>query len=219
MNAPYYIIPAVEALPDASGEERKRLVRLIAANIGDEATLRTVIGIDPSEFTDFYPDMRPPELTTEATIDSFISRFAPEGAEQTPEIEKIVAAPSIDYATVMAGDDVDDVSDSAEKEGYREADATDNAINAFLNAVPPKTPSARRMPRKKNENVHNAEKQNQAPELSEALFKLMVKNKNYSKALEIIKDLSLNNPKKSIYFAYQIRFLEKLIKNQAKGAK
>ena len=42
----------------------------------------------------------------------------------------------------------------------------------------------------------------------------MVKNHNYQKALEIIQELSLNNPKKSIYFAYQMRFLKKLIENQ-----
>ncbi len=39
----------------------------------------------------------------------------------------------------------------------------------------------------------------------------MIKNHNYTKALEIISDLSLKNPEKSVYFADQIRFLRKLI--------
>ena len=57
--------------------------------------------------------------------------------------------------------------------------------------------------------------------LSEALLKVMVKNGNYSKALEIINELSLNNPKKSIYFADQKRFLKKLMLNRERldGAK
>jgi hypothetical protein len=50
--------------------------------------------------------------------------------------------------------------------------------------------------------------------LSEALLKVMIKKGNYSKALEIINELSLNNPKKSIYFADQKRFLKKLMLNR-----
>ncbi len=45
---------------------------------------------------------------------------------------------------------------------------------------------------------------------------LLIKNHDYEGALEIIMHLSLNNPKKSIYFADQIRFLRKLILNQSK---
>jgi len=45
------------------------------------------------------------------------------------------------------------------------------------------------------------------------LAKIYVKQQRYSKALEIIKKLSLKYPKKNAYFADQIRFLEKLIIN------
>jgi hypothetical protein len=55
-----------------------------------------------------------------------------------------------------------------------------------------------------------------APSLMESLARVMIKNGNYAKALEIITELNLANPKKSIYFADQIRFLKKLIKNQQK---
>ncbi len=48
---------------------------------------------------------------------------------------------------------------------------------------------------------------------TETLAKIYIKQQKYSKALEIIKKLSLNNPKKIAYFADQIRFLEKLIIN------
>ncbi|MCC8188576.1 MAG: tetratricopeptide repeat protein [Bacteroides sp.] len=48
---------------------------------------------------------------------------------------------------------------------------------------------------------------------TETLAKIYVRQKRYSKALEIIKKLSLKYPKKNAYFADQIRFLEKLIIN------
>ncbi|MBF6596644.1 MAG: hypothetical protein ITF98_00245 [Fermentimonas sp.] len=53
--------------------------------------------------------------------------------------------------------------------------------------------------------------------LTETLAKIYIKQKKYDKALAIIKQLSLNYPKKSAYFADQIRFLEYLIMNDKKN--
>ena len=60
--------------------------------------------------------------------------------------------------------------------------------------------------------------QTEADELDETCFtetlaKIYVKQQRYDKALEIIRKLSLNYPKKNAYFADQIKFLEKLIIN------
>lgn len=46
---------------------------------------------------------------------------------------------------------------------------------------------------------------------TETLAKIYIKQKRYDKALEILRSLSLKNPEKNIYFADQIRFLEKLL--------
>ena len=54
---------------------------------------------------------------------------------------------------------------------------------------------------------------------TEAMARIYIKQGNYSKALQIIKNLSLVYPKKNIYFADQIRFLEKLIINNNKNKK
>jgi hypothetical protein len=51
------------------------------------------------------------------------------------------------------------------------------------------------------------------------LARIYIKQGRYSKALEIIRRLSLENPKKNAYFADQIRFLEKLIVNSNKKNK
>lgn len=51
----------------------------------------------------------------------------------------------------------------------------------------------------------------ETPYFTETLAHIYIRQKRYEKALEIIKSLSLKYPEKSIYFAAQIRFLEKLI--------
>lgn len=50
--------------------------------------------------------------------------------------------------------------------------------------------------------------------LTETLARIYIKQKKYEQALAIIKQLSLNFPKKSSYFADQLRFLEILILNE-----
>lgn len=48
---------------------------------------------------------------------------------------------------------------------------------------------------------------------TDTLAKIYLKQKRYDRALEIFKGLSLKYPEKNVYFADQIRFLEKLITN------
>jgi hypothetical protein len=54
---------------------------------------------------------------------------------------------------------------------------------------------------------------------TETLARIYIKQGRYSKALEIIRRLSLQYPKKNAYFADQIRFLETLIINNNKNKK
>ena len=51
---------------------------------------------------------------------------------------------------------------------------------------------------------------------TETLARIYIKQKRYDKALQIIRNLNLKYPEKNIYFADQIRFLEKLIINTKK---
>lgn len=53
-------------------------------------------------------------------------------------------------------------------------------------------------------------------EKSEKNAKKMIQERKYSQAISILRELNLNNPKKSVYFADQIRFLEKVIENSKK---
>lgn len=53
----------------------------------------------------------------------------------------------------------------------------------------------------------------QTADLQEKKAIMLIKEKKYSSALEILKAINLNNPKKSAYFALQIRYLETIINN------
>ncbi len=57
------------------------------------------------------------------------------------------------------------------------------------------------------------ENQGEESYFTETLARIYIKQGRYSKALEIISRLSLQYPKKNVYFADQIRFLKKLIIN------
>lgn len=208
---PYYIYPAIQELPEATGEERERLLRRISVGVSTMSALRTVTGIDPEEFRDFYGELDKPELSTDDTISEFIdkfgdSRYADAGMQ---EDEVPVAPPAVDYASQLA----------AREELPMEEDETADLLNSFLDMTPapapaptPKTGKVSPAPETKKETPPPA------PALGEeALAKIMVKNGNYRKALEIITDLNLKNPKKSVYFADQIRFLQKLIHMQEKS--
>lgn len=177
---PYYIVPLIEALPSAGEEERADLTRRIAAAVGDEAALRRILGIDPPDWAAFYPDMAGGAPDTSDTIDAFISKFSSEKAARIPQVEEIVAAPAVDYASLLAHE---------EKAPNQEE------------AAPEEDGTARK----------------QEDGLAAPLLKMMIRERNYVKAMEIIERQSLNNPEKSIYFADQMRFLRKLIKNEELG--
>lgn len=66
------------------------------------------------------------------------------------------------------------------------------------------------------EQDESEEKEGDEGYFTETLARIYIKQGRYSKALEIIRRLSLAYPKKNAYFADQIRFLEKLIINNNK---
>ena len=67
----------------------------------------------------------------------------------------------------------------------------------------------------KNQVILDLDEYNELRDIKENLKKC-IREKKYAEAIEILKKLNLINPKKSIYFADQIRFLEKALVNSKK---
>ncbi len=201
---PYYLYPVVEEYREATGERKTELARKIAANIGDIITLRTLLGVDPEEFASFYPDLRSSRPSTNDTIDSFIDRFADPAKPRPSEMDELIV-PVATYSIEDA------YSEEEEEEIVEEQDDDTSAmLESFLTKNPPKKNSRKKAQATPAESSATSSR---SANMSESLAKVMIKNGNYQKAIEIITDLSLNNPKKSIYFADQIRFLKKLMAN------
>lgn len=230
---PYFIYPAITALrenrtPGAdtplSDEEVNYLRRFISANVGDIPSLRLILGIDPEEFAEFYPDMLPPALSTADTIDSFLTHFGdasaptPRAAAEIP-VEDFGNQPTLaGVSSEESGIPLETAVYSLEEEtaGMAEAtidDTTASAIDSFLSNNP--RPSTDNGQRTTDNGQQTTDKGQQTTEFSESNARNLIKNHDYQTALAIIQQLSLNNPEKSIYFADQIRFLRKLILNQA----
>jgi hypothetical protein len=80
----------------------------------------------------------------------------------------------------------------------------------------PHEPTPILMPEKMVNSSVNSSYLSDKEEYSEENAKKLISEKKYRDAIEILKGLNLNNPKKSVYFADQIRFLEKVIANSKK---
>lgn len=185
---PYYVVDDIELLEKTSDEaEAGKLRRRIAVNIGEPHTLERLLGTTAIDFNNFYPDQQQPELNTDDTITAFLNKFS--SAEVTPvdESTEIPMVPAADYLTIL------EMEEKGEKV-----------------PLPPieKTPK-----------IHPTDtpKADEQPTLTESFAKILIKNGNYTRALEIITELSLKNSEKNIYFADQKRFLQRLIRLQQKS--
>ncbi len=142
---------------------------------------------------------------TMSLIDSFLESLP----DEEPRKEKRKPTPAdatVDYvAYLMQLDEADDTPDPEVPEMNGQA-----LIDDFLT--------------QKKGKIKLKEKPEYVPQLNddksaddgiftETLALIYIKQGRYSKALEIIKRLNLNYPKKNAYFADQIRFLEKIIIN------
>ncbi len=182
--------------------------------------------VDPSglDFATFYPPapriMKP---STESTIDTFLETYGHQSAEEDALLERMIFNPVPDYAEQLARDTAAPAKAAGD-------DWQDNLIDAFLasqgcrNDSPlpgdePAAAAATQAPAPAPA-PHPAKPKTAAPPpapdtlLSESLAKIFIKQGRYERAYEIITNLSLNYPKKSVYFADQLRFLQKLIINQ-----
>ncbi len=67
-----------------------------------------------------------------------------------------------------------------------------------------------------NTTIITSQKETTTPQKNEDDAKKLIKEQKYLEAIEILRAISLNNPKKSANFALQIKFLETIINNHNK---
>ena len=208
--------------PDTRRELRARL----ALYAPDPKTLFTLI--DQPELADFYPCVEEKKVSTDDAITTFLETYGSSDPAQDALLERLIFNPvPDDYASTLVG---------ADDAPAAPADEQDSLIDAFLKKEEPETAKPRRpepetpvepepeLPPKPAAKTLDPDEELPPPyvpkkqkisapagSLQESLAKIYIKQRRYDKAYEIIHALSLNNSEKSVYFADQLRFLQKLI--------
>ena len=201
---PYFTLPAAMMLKSdgLSNVDRERLNAAVALNAPDADTLMKLIDPDGSRWADFYPEGEPVETPdTDTAIDTFLDTYGDIDPHEKQLLERLIFNPVPDYSQVLAAEEAESPEQPAAP--LTEQDAL---LDAFLakQDIPAPQPAPVQRPARPG-----AAKADADSPLSESLAKIYIKQGRYDKAYEIIYQLSLNFPKKSIYFADQLRFLKK----------
>ena len=153
------------------------------------------------------------ESRTISLIDSFLDSIPKEGEEkETRKRKPTPADAAVDYVAYL-------LESESEDDHLQAADTPlligHSLIDSFIEKDNGKIVLSEN-PTLKPEIEPTVETEEKEGYFTETLARIYIKQGRYSKALEIIRRLSLQYPKKNAYFADQIRFLEKLIINNNK---
>jgi hypothetical protein len=164
-----------------------------------------------------HSDESTAESRTISLIDDFLDSL-PKEDEANDKKEKRKPTPAdaaVDYvAYLLESESEEEREQAAEGPQLIGQDLIDSFINndngkIVLNEYPTLRPEF-------DSDTSDLQKGAEEGYFTETLARIHIKQGNYSKALEIIQQLSLQDSKKNAYFADQIRFLEKLIINNSK---
>lgn len=154
------------------------------------------------------------ENRTISLIEQFLDTIPADKKEEEGDGSKKKRKPTpadaaIDYVSYLLETEYEN-EDSTEQDSpaMKGQDLIDNFINNDTGKI-----KLKEQPEYIPEIDDNEKKEGDENYFTETLAQIYIKQGRYSKALEIIKRLNLNYPKKNVYFADQIRFLEKLIIN------
>ena len=219
-ETPYCVLPALLYLKRCGVKGNEDVLAQLAIIHPDRHALALMLGEDATAFSAFTQLEKLPESPDTITaIDRFLDNYGKTNPGEIEAISRAIFNPQPDYADVLAAQE--------KEEGgmeFTDGDSQDDLINQFiaeqmqLGEQAAKTPIAN--PVGEEEKAEIAEETIENPTnnddsmLSESLAKMYIARHKYSQALEIIERLSLKFPEKSIYFADQIRFLQKLVLNE-----
>lgn len=168
------------------------------------AHLETILGVEGESFADLYPKAPRTDSTMQA-IDLFLGTYRKEQKRGNEEesLDRIISG------NILAQSDY---ISNLQKEEQTDLGATP-VHEHETNPSPAVLPKTTGRDQENTEQSASSESSNDDTFFTESLAKIYIKQRRYEKALQIIKKLSLKYPEKNIYFADQIRFLEKLIIN------
>lgn len=213
-----YAVPLLLLRHEAlSEDEKKRLRHRLTLMAPDRRTI--LFAEYGPEWTNFYPDTPAPEpQETNNVIDTFLATYGSCTPEEEAVLERMIFNPTPDYGELLAREEAENLP----SEPSPEDDPQQARINAFILSRHPAVHGPDLMPEPPTPEDAAQEQSHpvSAPEpsddtlLSESLARIFIKRGRYERAFEIISGLNLKFPKKSAYFADQLRFLQKLIVNQ-----
>ena len=163
---------------------------------------------------------QPPQSTqdrdsrTLSLIDDFLDSLPPEEeAEEKPKRKPTPADAAVDYVAYLLESESgsDDEGEVPQLKGQELIDTfiEQDKGKIVLNENPTLKPEI-------ENDGQEVEKSDEEDIYTETMARIYIKQGKFSKALEIIRRLSLVDSEKNAYFADQIRFLEKLIINSNK---
>ncbi|MGM9868142.1 MAG: hypothetical protein ACI30R_00755 [Sodaliphilus sp.] len=214
---PYFTLPALLYLKQHGIEGSDAMLGRLAISSPDRKVLAMHLGNYPEAFRNFYPEEQPQQASTANAIDMFLDAFGSGSEKEVEVLENMIFNPTPDYADILAAE-ANDADIPAEGESTQDA-----LISSFIARQREKEQQVAALPQQHVDSEEAAEiadtpiaqpTEHDPSMLSESLAKIYIQKRNYSKALEIIENINLNFPEKSIYFADQIRFLRKLVLNE-----
>ena len=215
---PYFVLPAFIYLKRHGVDGNEDLAQRLAIMVPSRRDLAMHIEGFAKRFINFYPSEPEPETPdTDTTIDQFLASYGNASPKEIEALNASIFNPMPDYADVLAAQEQETsptapqseqdrmINDFIEKSRQNERQVTAEAIEPEIS---------------EQEKAEIASAEIESPTerdssmISESLAKFYISQHKYESALEIIRNISLNFPEKSIYFADQIRFLRKLIVNE-----
>lgn len=171
-----------------------------------------------------------PTLSDIDRTQMLIDRFLADSSDEQMASLPLALEPNTDYASTWLTDKQDDSSEQVNplkgqdlidsfiensKSGQTAVKSAEDLLMDDLSGEEEDTAEECFLPKEEPEAsaCSGGEEEGDESYFTETLAKIYVKQHRYDKALEIIKKLYLKYPKKNVYFADQIRFLEKLIIN------